>query len=113
MHRTIVVFCVLVIVSCTLCSCAKTITTQKVGQHNVEIIETSIRRSRPVSSSLTSAPDGTSVFTYESGQHSIRLEGEVLTVNGDKYIIPKKDDTIRIQSGRVEINGREAKPQRP
>jgi hypothetical protein len=47
MNRGVVVFCVLGIVSCTLCSCTKTKTTQKVGQHNVEIVEINGRAAKP------------------------------------------------------------------
>lgn len=112
MNRSIVVFCVLGMVSCTLCSCRQTKFNCKVGQHKVEIIERSMLRSRPVNSRHTIVPDGASVLTYDSRTYSIRLEGEVLTVNGTTYIIPKKDDTILIEDGRVAINGRAAKPQR-
>jgi hypothetical protein len=110
MGRNIVVFCVLGIVACTLCSCTTRKTTCKVDRHNVEIIETSMLRSRPVKSSHTVVPDGMSVLTYDSGAYDIRLEGEVLTVNGARYILPKKDDAVRIENGQVEINGKAVKP---
>lgn len=45
------------------------------------------------------------------GKLNIRLEDEVLTVNGKKYVIPNKDDSITVKNGRVEINGQPAQPQ--
>ncbi len=37
MDRSIVVFCLLRMISCTLCSCTKTKTAHKVGELSVEI----------------------------------------------------------------------------
>jgi len=73
----------------------------------VEIVDTHASCCRD---SLTTSPDGTQVFTYESEKIKVRLEGEVLIVNGREYTIPKRDDSIRIVDDRVEINGKRVNP---
>jgi hypothetical protein len=54
-------------------------------------------------------------FEYECFDLKVRLENEVLTVNGNRYIIPHKDDSIKVVDGRagirVEINGQLAQPE--
>ncbi len=54
-------------------------------------------------------------FEYECFDLKVRLENEVLTVNGKRYVIPHKDDSIKVVDGRagirVEINGQLAKPE--
>ncbi len=97
------------IASCTLCSCSKSKSIQKIGQHNV-IIETTDFGPGSSHSTIQGAMGGTQVFTYESGNCKVRLEGEVLTVNGRKYVIPNRDDSIYVKNGRVEINGKVVEP---
>lgn len=110
MSRTVLTFCILGVVSCLLCSCSKSKSIQRVGEHNVVIIETHVLggSSRSTVQGVQGEPQ---LFTYESQDLRIRLEGEVLTVNGRKYLIPKKDDSITVRHGRVEINGQRAKPE--
>ncbi len=106
MVRIILVLCVLAMAPCMLCSCSRvpsTFTT-KVGEHNIKII----------TRGLFSTDGGRMVgkgseFTYEVDDLRVVFQNEMLTVNGKKYTIPKKDDSITIIDGRVEINGQPAK----
>jgi hypothetical protein len=111
MNRTILVLCVLGTASCILSSCAESKWTDKIGEHRLEIVETHVFGGGEARSSSQSMSDGTRVYVCESDKTKIRLEGEVLTVNGKRYVIPHKDDSIRIKDGRVEINGQPAKPE--
>ncbi len=111
MNRTILVLCVVSAALCILSSC-KARSTRYVGAHRVEIVD---RPKGTRHSSLTRMPDGKLIFTYESDETTVRLEDEVLTVNGKTYIIPHKDDSMKIVHDRggitVEINGQLAKPE--
>jgi hypothetical protein len=107
MRRTILVLCTLGIASCVLSSCEFR-SVRRVGEHRVEIIDAHTSSCR---SNFANMADGTQIFTYESDKTKVRLEGEVLTVNGVKYVVPNKDDSIRIKNGRVEINGQPAMPE--
>jgi hypothetical protein len=109
MNRTALLIYVLGVTSCMLCSCAQSKRTVQVGEHSLEIIES--RGGTWGHSELYSLPDGTRAYTYESDTVKVKLEHEVLTVNGKTYIIPRKDDSVRIIDGRVEINGQLAKPE--
>jgi hypothetical protein len=111
MSRAILTFCILVAISCILCSCPQSTSVQRINQHKVVIVETAPFRSASSDSTITGAADGTQTFTYEGRNLKVRLENEVLTVNGNRYVIPRKDDSITITNGRVEINGQPAKPE--
>ncbi len=111
MNRTVLVWCALGVVFCILSSCARSKWTDKVGEHYLEIIETHTFGGGEARSSFQTMPDGTQAYIYQSDTLKVRLEHEVLTVNGKRYLIPKKDDSIRIKDGRVEINGQQAKPE--
>lgn len=54
-------------------------------------------------------------MTYEDLGLKVHLGNEVLTVNDKTYIIPHKDDSIKIVADgdriRVEINGQLTKPE--
>jgi hypothetical protein len=111
--RSVLFFCALAGIPLTLCSCtAKSRFTTKVGEHQVVIF-----RKVPLSRSGASHSSiGVADLTYEESDLKVRLENEVLTVNGKTYIIPHKDDSIEVVDGRfgirVEINGQLAKPER-
>jgi hypothetical protein len=111
MSRAILTLCVLVAISCILCSCPKTTSVQKISQHNVVIVETWPFRGSSRRCTIRGAEGGPQAFTYERRNLKVRLENEVLTVNGNRYVIPRKDDSITIRNGHVEINGRPAKPE--
>ena len=106
MIRRVSYSCMLCVALFVLASCGSRCT-QYVGDHLVEIIDGHVQSMR---STTTATSDGTPVYTYESSLLRVRLEGEVLTVNGIRYIVPEKDDSICIRRGRVEINGERAKP---
>ena len=110
MNRRILIACVLGTVACILPSCGSSKGTYKVGQHTVVIIETSLGGGGSGKSTLQGADDQYDFFTYEGRNLRVRLENEVLTVNGKKHLIPQKDDSITIKNGYVEINGQPAKP---
>ena len=110
MNRTILLLCVLGVFSCMLPSCAESKRTVQVGRHSLEIIETSPGGSGR--SDLYDLPDGTRAYTYESNTVSVKLEHEVLVVNGKRYVIPNKDDSIKVKNGRVAISGQPAKPEK-
>ncbi len=106
MRRTLLLLCVLGTTPCILSSCRNK-SMQYVGQHRVEIIE----RTPNGTTRMERFPDGRVVFTHETGDTSVMLEDEVLTVNGKRYVLAHKDDSITITDGRVEINGQPAKPE--
>lgn len=109
MNRALYALCVLVAVSLAGCG-AEFRGGGQLGQHSITIIE-----SRPGQAhgggGVQTLPDGKQIFTYRVGKLNIRLEDEVLTVDGKKYVIPNKDDAITLRNGRVEINGQPAQPQ--
>jgi hypothetical protein len=111
MIRIVLVFCILAMVSCILCSCKPTSKfTTTVGEHNIEIIQ--MTPSLHTDRSHVTIEGG--VLTYEYIDLKVKLENEVLTVNGKRYIVPRKDDSIKIIDDRVEIkveiNGQPTKP---
>jgi len=107
MNRMISAFCVLSVALCILSSCrSRYKSMQYVGKHRVEISEGTPNGT----TRMQKFPDGKLVFTHESDETSVRLEDEVLTVNGKRYVLAHKDDSIKITDGHVEINGQPAKP---
>lgn len=116
MMRSFLFFCALAGALLTLCSCKYkyTLTTKagKAGQHNVVII-----KMKPRSETGTSpfSIDSNGDFSYECSDLKVRFENEVLMVNSKRYVIPHKDDSIKVVDGRagirVEINGQLAKPE--
>ena len=78
----------------------------KVGQHTVVITETS----GVFGSGGHDYSSGTDVFTYDSANLRVVIKNEVLFVNGRKYTIPNKTDSIEIVDGAVKINGRQVVP---
>jgi hypothetical protein len=104
MVRTILVLCVLVITPCIVCSCSRVSSTfiTKVGEHDVKIISSGPLWGGGGAGRMSAKG---SEFTYELDDLKVVLQNEILTVNGKKYVIPKKDDSITIIDGRVEVNG--------
>ena len=110
MRKSIFIFCILGFAVGILCSCRRTTrstNTTNVGGHKVVIVDTSGTGGM----SRHDMSSGSEVFTYDSGNCKVRLENEVLTVNGKKYVIPNKNDSIRIEDGRVQINGKAVEPE--
>ena len=111
--RTILLLCVLGVTCCSLSSCGRSKGTYKVGQHTVVIINTSLfGRGDHIHGTIKGAHDQYEWFTYEDGNLKVRLENEVLTVNGKRYLVPHKDDSITVRNEHVEINGKPLKPER-
>ncbi len=113
--RSVLLYCALVGISLALCSCTEKSTyTAKVGQHNI-VVSRSVPRSRAGDHDGSSTLSGPPKLTYKSGDLKVTVENEVLTVNGKTYVIPHKDDSIKIVDDRagirVEINGQLAKPE--
>jgi hypothetical protein len=114
MMRSVLFFCALAGIPLTLCSCGgKTTSTFKAGEHNVVVI----KRASPFKTGVSLGSVGADgSFSYEYRDLKVTLENEVLTVNSKRYIIPHKDDSIKVIDGRagikVEINGQLAKPER-
>jgi hypothetical protein len=111
-EKSLLLVCILCGALCILSSCIKAgpggaRVAKMVGDHPVEIIATT---NADIDDELYDLPDGTRAYKFQSGRLKITLEHEVLTVNGERYIIPKKDDSIQIEDTRVKINGRLAKP---
>jgi hypothetical protein len=73
----------------------------------VDITETGVLTG---SSNYQSTSEGKLTFTYEGKKLKVRIEDEILTVNGKRYVLANKDDAIRIKDDDVEINGKPAKP---
>jgi hypothetical protein len=109
MKTILVVLGVLGTATCMLSSCAESKRTVEVGKHSLEIIET--HTGGWGRGCLYSLPDGTRAYTYVSDTVEVKLEHEVLTVNGKRYVLLHEDDSIKILDGRVEINGQPAKPE--
>ncbi len=107
--RTILWLCVLGATPFMLFSCGKSERTLRVGDHQLDISET--RLGGWGRGTLYSLPDGTQAYTYESNTIKVKLEHEVLTVNGKRYLVPHTDDSVRITDDRVEINGQPARPE--
>jgi hypothetical protein len=49
-------------------------------------------------------------FTYKGNGFQVSLQNEVLTVNGKRYAVPNKNDSIKVIDNYVEIGGRPATP---
>jgi hypothetical protein len=107
---SILIVCVLGIISLTVSSCSDKIY-EKVGDHHIEVIDTTLFGGNSGADDVYSTSDGMPAYKYESHQLRIRLEHEVLIVNGKRYAIPHKNDSIRIKGGHVWINGQAAKPE--
>jgi hypothetical protein len=113
--RSVLFLCALAGASLALCSCRPKNTstsTFTAGEHNVTIFKLEPRfNAGAVCISSQSRDD----FLYEFFDLKVRLENEVLTVNGKRYIILHKDDSIKVVDDRagirVEINGQLAKPE--
>jgi hypothetical protein len=48
-------------------------------------------------------------YEYRSESLVVTIAGEALTVNGRRYLIPDKNDSIRVRDENVWINGQPAK----
>ena len=112
MRKGIFLVCMLGAALSILCSCrldrqSRSTHTTQVGDHKVVIVDTSGRGG----SSAHDKSSGSEVFTHDSGNCKVRLENDVLTVNGKKYIVPNKTDSIRIEDGHVQINGKTVEPE--
>lgn len=86
----------------------RTSTSTTVGKHNIEIVHNS--GGGHFGKSTHSSSSGKDVYVYERGDFKVRLEGEMLTVNGERYPLANEEDDIRIEDGQVYINGAFAKP---
>jgi hypothetical protein len=109
--RIILILC-MVSIATILCSCRerKVGTVCRAGEHKIVILETFQGITTERTSNVEGMPDGTVVFTYHSSNLNmdVRLEDGVLTVDGVKYVIPKKDDSITIRDRCVEVNDQPA-----
>jgi hypothetical protein len=115
MMRGVLFFCALAGASLALCSCRPRNTstgTFKAGEHDIVIIKLEPRFN---AGSIEFSIQGNGDFSYEFFDLKVRLENEVVTVNGKRYIIPHKDDSIKVVDDRagmrVEIKGQLAKPE--
>ena len=76
------------------------------GTHTLTIVETSGGPFGGTSGGSTDA-DGNKIDTFESGngKYKIKLEGDVVTINGDRYTLDKPESSILLEDDRAEING--------
>ncbi|MCB1231248.1 MAG: hypothetical protein KDN19_13320 [Verrucomicrobiae bacterium] len=86
------------------------------GTHTLTIVDTS--GNKPMGGSVGTFHDdvtGVTTHTFESanGRYHIKLIDDVLTINGDQYLLKNPTDTIRIVDERIEINGVESRPEVP
>ncbi|HJO94260.1 MAG TPA: hypothetical protein QF753_12740 [Victivallales bacterium] len=77
--------------------------TAQVGQHQIVIIE-------PTEGAAHNFNSGKNYLQFNCGKNNIHFENEILTVNGKKYVIPNKTDSIKVKYGVVQINGETVKP---
>ena len=113
-EKSMLLVCILCGALCIISSCIKAgpgggRVVQMVGDHPIEIVATT---PGGMTTELYDLPDGTRACKFQCGRLKITLEHEVLTVNGQRYIIPKKDDSIQIEDTRVKINGQLAEPEK-
>ncbi len=105
MTRRILVMCILIVASSMLSSCERR-STRRVGEHHVEIIETGGVSKR--SSTFHKTGDGRVTYTYESAKLTVKLEDEILTVNGRKYLAsmgnarPKRNVVTSYGKGAID-----------
>jgi hypothetical protein len=81
-----------------------------VGKHRIEIVDKSLSLHDSNDVFNRGLVEETHTYFSRSKHVAMKIEGEELTVNDKMYVIPNKDDSIKIVNGRVEINGRPAKP---
>ena len=109
MRKNIFIFCIIVLAVGILSSCRQSTTskhTTNVEEHKIVLVDSGIGAIM----GHYDMPSGSTGFKYDSGNCKVRLENEVLIVNGKKYVIPNKNDSIRIEDGRVQINGMAVEP---
>lgn len=82
------------------------------GTHTLTIVDTLGKPSGGTSGTHQddAAGDETHFFESANGRYKIKLENEVMTINGDKYTLEDPTDSIRIVDDRIEINGVETAP---
>lgn len=82
------------------------------GTHALTIIDTSGKKPLGGTSETHHDAAATTTHNFESanGRYKIKLEDEVITINGAKYTLENPTDSIRIVDDRVEINGVETVP---
>jgi hypothetical protein len=115
MKRTVILLFGLIAMACIVCSCGETgVTHDKSGDHDIQISGTPPVPFSPgneLRASGYTTQEGVCVYTFKGNGYDIKLEDEELKVNGKRYLIPHKDDSIRIHDGRVWFNGQPAKPE--
>ena len=82
------------------------------GSHPLTIVDTSGKPYGGTSGTHQDDTAGITTHFFESanGRYKITLENEIMTINGDKYMLENSNDSIRIVDDRLEINGVETAP---
>ena len=80
----------------------------KMEDHEIVIVGMSFGKLPVIAENLNG--DGAVVFSYDSEHYKVMIENEVLTVNGNCYLIPNRRDSIRIEDDLVKINGNIVSP---
>lgn len=82
------------------------------GTHTLTIVDSSTKPWGGTTRIHQDDQAGTETHFFESanGRYKIRLEDDVMTVNGVKYTLNQPESAIRIVDDRVEINWVEASP---
>ena len=104
MKKGILAAFIFVFISSVLFSCGKIEKTStnstKIGDHQILIVSTT---DNPGSTSnLTHNNDS---LSYLDENCSVQFKDEILTVNGKRYNVPNKSDSIYVKNNSVKING--------
>ena len=107
MRKRICMATMLVLITSLLFSCNRTTTglatnTYRIGEHTIII---------KAGSSINSTANEDSLY-FDDGNISIQFKDEILTVNGKKYVVPNKTDSIYIINKLVKINGEKVYPEK-
>ena len=73
--------------------------TNRIGDHHIVIVSTD-------GSSTTNSTSNNDSLYFDDGNCSVQFKDEILTVNGEKYYIQNKSDSIYVENNHVKVNGK-------
>jgi archaellum component FlaF (FlaF/FlaG flagellin family) len=109
MKKSILAAFIFVLISSALFSCNQTAPETRntiinqVGDHQIVIVSTS-------SGSTSNSTRNNDSLSFDDGSTNILFKDEILTVNGKKYRVPNKSDSIYVENNDVKINDKKVYP---